>query len=33
MSTGDKVKSVANEVKNRTQAEIDKAKRDARSHT
>jgi len=33
MTTGEKVKSVGNEVKNRTQAEIDKAKREVRTHT
>lgn len=32
MTAGEKVKSVGIEAKNRTQAEIDKLKREARSH-
>ena len=33
MTGGEKAKSVGNEVKNRTQAEMDKIKREVRSHT
>jgi hypothetical protein len=33
MTAGEKVKSAGNEVKNRTQAELDKMKREVRSHT
>lgn len=33
MTATDKLKSVGNEVKNRTQAEIDKTKREVRTHT
>jgi hypothetical protein len=33
MTSTDKLKSVGNEVKNRTQAEIDKTKREVRTHT
>jgi hypothetical protein len=33
MTAGEKVKSVGNEVKNRTQADVDKMKREVRSHT
>jgi hypothetical protein len=33
MTATDKLKSVGNEVKNRTEAEIDKAKREVRTHT
>jgi hypothetical protein len=33
MTSGEKVKSVGNEVKNRTEAEMDKIKREVRSHT
>jgi hypothetical protein len=33
MTAGEKVKSVGIEVKNRTQAELDKLKREVRSHT
>ena len=33
MTTGEKVKSVANEAKNRAQAEIDEAKRKVRDRT
>jgi hypothetical protein len=33
MTAGEKLKSVGNEVKNSTQAEIDKTKREVRSHT
>jgi hypothetical protein len=33
MTAGEKVKSVGNEVKNRTQADLDKVKREVRSHT
>ena len=33
MTAGEKAKSVGNEVKNRTQAEMDKIKREVRSHT
>lgn len=33
MTAGEKVKSVGNEAKNRTQAELDKIKREVRSRT
>jgi hypothetical protein len=33
MTTGEKVSSVGNEAKNRAQAEVDKIKREVRSHT
>lgn len=33
MTAGEKVKSVGIEAKNRTQAELDKIKREVRSHT
>ena len=33
MTAGEKLRSTGNEVKNRTQAEMDKIKREVRSHT